>query len=113
MQQQLVLRNKFLMSKNSRNEKMSDYVIRLTAMSHDLKSAGAEVKDSDLILTLVNGTNDEFGAYISAICGMKKIDEIVKTEIISQLIKEDDLRRSMQKSSVCFFLRSLNRFHEE
>jgi len=56
------------MSKKSRNEKMSDYVIRLTALSHDLKSAGAEVKEPDFILTLVNGTHVEFGAYVSAVC---------------------------------------------
>ena len=99
MQLQFVLRNKFLTCRKSKNEKMSDYVKRLTAFSHDLKSAGNEVKDADFILTLVNGTHEEFGAFVSAVCGKKGVNDIVKTDIISQLIKEDELRRSMHSSS--------------
>lgn len=76
---------------------MNGYVGRLTALSHDLKSAGAEVKDTNFILTLVDGMHDKFGAYVSAVCG-KKVAEIVKADIISQLVKEDELRRYMAQA---------------
>ena len=107
MQQQFVLRNKFLLSKKSKNEKMTDYVNRLTTLSHDLKNAGLEVKDSDFTLTLANGTNDEFGAYISSVCGKKTVAEVEKADMISLLIKEDDFRRSVQSSPSAYSDRRL------
>ena len=63
---------------------MSDYVNRLTALSHDLKIAGNEIKDFYFILTLLNGTHEEFRAFFSAVCGKKAVINIVKIDIISQ-----------------------------
>ena len=99
MQLQFVLRNKFLGCKKSRNEKMSDFVDRLTSISREITSSGSKVEDADFLLTLMNGIHEEFGAYVSAISGKKSVNEVTKDEIIPLLIREDELRRSMIGSS--------------
>ncbi len=91
-----VLRNKFLSCKKNRNESMSDYINRLTTWKHELDDADNKVSDSDYILTIMNGTHDEYGDFVSAMTAKKEINNIVVNDLINQLIKEDDLRRTMK-----------------
>ena len=93
-----VKRNKFLFCVKSRNESMSDYINRLMQYKNELKDAGNEVSDKDFILTIMNGTHNEYGNFVSAMTGKKNIDEIAANDLINQLIKEDDLRRSMKRN---------------
>ncbi len=97
-QLQFVLRNKFLTCKKSRNERMTDYIDRLTSLSQDLTSADCTVTEPDFILTLLNGTHEEFGNFVSAACSKKAAKDLKKNELISLLIKEDDLQRSMNQN---------------
>ncbi len=91
-----VLRNKFLFAIKNRSESMSDYVNHLYSIKQELKDAGSEPSEKDFILTIMNGTHAEYGNYVSAMTGKKKVDELTSTELISQLIQEDDLRSTMR-----------------
>ena len=53
---------------------MSDYINRLSSLKQELTDAGNTVSDQDFILTIMNGTHDEFGDYVSAVTGKKKIN---------------------------------------
>ena len=97
-QLQFVLRNKFLKCKKSRNERMVDYIDRLTSLSQDLAGADCAVSEQDFILTLLNGTHEEFGSFISASCAKQSAKELKKATLIPLLIKEDYLQGSMNQN---------------
>lgn len=95
-----VLRNKFLFCVKSKSETMNVYINRLSILRSDLKDAGNEVSDQDYLLTIMNGTHSEYGDYVSAMTGKKKVTDIQVDDLISQLIKEDDLRRTMNNQGL-------------
>ena len=93
-----ILRNKFLSCIKNTTESMRDYINRLSSLKQELKDAGNEVDDKDYILTIMNGTHKDYGDYVSAMTGKKKVSELTSEALIDQLIKEDDLRRSMKSN---------------
>jgi hypothetical protein len=64
-----VKRNKFLFCKKNRNESMSDYLNRLTSLKEELNEAGNQVSEQDFVLTIMNGTHEEYGKFVSATTG--------------------------------------------
>ena len=92
-----VKRNKFLFCKKNRNESMSDYLNRLTSLKQELTEAGNQVSDSNFILTIMNGTHEDYGDFVSAITGKTTIDKLAANTLMTQLIQEDDLRQSMSQ----------------
>ena len=91
-----VRRNKFLFCKKSRSESMRDFINRLMALKQEVVEAGCAVTDTDYILTIMTGTHDEFGDFVSAMTGKQTIDKLVVDDFVGQLINEDELRKSMQ-----------------
>ena len=94
-----VKRNKFLFCKKSRSESMVEYLNRLTSLKQELTEAGNAVNDPDFILTIMNGTHEEYGDYVSAISGKETIDKLKVDEFMKKLIQEDALRTSMNQKS--------------
>ena len=90
-----VKRNKFLFCKKARSETMESYLSRLTSLKQELTDAGSDVSDSDFILTIMNGTHEDYGDFVSAISGKQTIDKLVVGTLMTQLKQEDDLRRSI------------------
>ena len=98
-QKQFVLRKKFLNCTKNRKERIADYIDKLTSYSLDLANAENTVTDQEFILTLLDGTHEEFGSFISAVCAKKAAKDLNKQEVISLLIKEDDLRRLVKEDN--------------
>ena len=51
---------------------MREYLDHLTALSQELRDSGNEVRNKDFILTIMNGTHDEFSSFVSSMWGKKR-----------------------------------------
>ena len=69
----------------------------MTSLKQELKDAGNQVSDQDFILTIMNGTHEDYGDFVSAVTGKKAVDKLEVNDLIDQLIKEDDLKRTMSQ----------------
>ena len=99
-QQLFVLRNKYIYCVKTPNQKMSDYICHLDELHSQIKNAGYEISNTDCILTILNGTHNEFSDFVSSVTGKQKVNELKLDELKEKLIREDQYRRSMiEKSS--------------
>lgn len=78
---------------------MGDYLYRLTSLKQELHEAGNTVSDPDFILTIMNGTHEEYGGFVSAITGKQTIDKIQSADLMRQLQQEEEFRTSMNSKS--------------
>ena len=75
---------------------MSDYINWLTSFKYELDDAGNKATDADFILTVMNGTHDEYSDFVSAMTSKQEISAIVVNDLMNQLIKKDDLKGTMK-----------------
>lgn len=84
-------RNQFIHSKKMKDEPMISYLKRLRMMKQELAAAGLNVGDLEFILTIINGTHDEFGEFVWSHCG--KLEDMKVDDLSARLVEEYDVRR--------------------
>ncbi len=97
-QQLFLLRNKYIYSVKNKNQSVSDYISYLAGINAQIKSSGYEMSEIDCILTLLNGTNDEFSEFMSSVTAKAKVSELKLKDLEDKLIAEDNFRRSFKRN---------------
>jgi hypothetical protein len=98
-QMMFMKKKKFYNAIKSSNETMSDFISRLKTLRDELVGASYEMSNEEFILTLMSGTHQEFGTFVSSITGKKNVADIDLSDLCNKLIREDDLRRMDELSS--------------
>lgn len=88
-------RNQFIYSKKETSEPMSAYLNRLGTMKQELAAAGLNVSDLEFILTIINGTHDEFGQFVWLDCG--KLEDMKVDDLSARLQAEEDARQVSER----------------
>ena len=86
-------RKRFINCYKEPEEDMRDYFLRLDDLKRLLLDGNYKVTEADHVLQIMSGTQEEFGAFISAVTGKCTLDEIRLTDLCDQLVREDSFRR--------------------
>jgi hypothetical protein len=93
-------RRKFLLAMKSRDETMSDFINRLKTLRDELVGTSYVMPKDEFLLTLMSGTHQEFGTFVSSMTGKKNVSEIDLDDLCDKLIREDDLRRMDESNNI-------------
>ena len=94
-----VLRAKFQNCKKQKSESVRDYLHKLERLQRELGQGGKTVNNDDIVLTVMQGTHEEFGDFVSSVTGKRSLDQIDLDDLKASLIKEDELRRAVNARS--------------
>ena len=73
---------------------MRDYLHRLDELKRELADGGYRVTEQEYILQIMAGTQEEFGDYISIQTGNSTLDDLDRSVLCDQLIKQDSYRQT-------------------
>jgi hypothetical protein len=92
----LALRRRFWNARMLENERMPTWIARVKALRMELKSAGADIDDEDVILVLTNGLPPSFESIVIAIDGIPT-DQVNLEAVIVRLRNEEGRKEDIDR----------------
>ena len=95
----LFLRRKFFTLKMEDGVGMLAHINNVKALADQLKIIGAEIKEEDVVMTLLNSLNDDYAGLITALEN-KKPEELTLNFVTGRLLYEETKRKESGKGAM-------------